>query len=380
MTSAEAPLSQNATPLAKYRHDIECGTLIPDPGQAAAVDELNALYEVLIQQKNEPSQGFFARFFRTPSAENVGISGPTQGLYLWGPVGRGKSYLVDTFYDCLPFPNKKRIHFHSFMRSIHLDLKRYPREQDPLRLVAKQWAASIRVLCLDEFHVGDITDAMLLANLLEALFEHGVMLLTTSNDEPNELYKDGLQRERFLPAIKLIETRLKVIALAGPTDYRLRALEQAEVYYLVSDVVEDDVLKQRFLSIAGKGEPQGTIFVEGREIPTIYRADGAVWFDFAALCEGPRSVADYIEVALCHHTVFLSDVPCFDNDNNDAARRFINLIDELYDRNVNLIISAAAVPEELYVGSRLNKFFLRTVSRLREMQSHEYLARPHVLE
>lgn len=380
MTSAEDSLSEYVSPLTKYNQDIENGTLIPDESQKQAVLELETLFQTVLSRHREQSPGIFTRLIKPLFNGNHANQDPLRGLYLWGPVGRGKSYLVDTFYDCLPFPNKTRIHFHSFMRAIHADMKKYPQEQSPLTLVAKQWSETIKVLCLDEFHVGDITDAMILSNLLEALFEHEVMLLTTSNDEPQDLYKDGLQRDRFLPAIDLINTRLKVIPLAGATDYRLRALEQAQVYYQPHTAATNEELKKRFLAIAGRGHQAGSIEVEGRHIDTVYRAEGAVWFAFSALCEGPRSVADYIEVALCHHTMFLSDVPCFDNDNNDAARRFINLIDELYDRNVNLILSAAAEPEALYGGTRLNKFFLRTVSRLREMQSHEYLARPHISE
>ena len=368
------------SPTIRYQHDLENGNLLPDEGQRVAVAALDSLFQTLKQEPAAPKRGLLSRLLGAPDKAAARDTNQYQGLYLWGPVGRGKSYLVDMFFDCLPFPDKQRIHFHSFMRSVHHELKNYANEQDPLRLVAKRWAGEIRVLCLDEFHVGDITDAMILANLLEALFDNGVMILTTSNDKPSDLYKDGLQRARFLPAIALIETKLKVIELAGPTDYRLRALEQAEVYYSPHDESTLEVLEGRFTAIAGVAHAGGSIEVEGRDISTLARAEGAVWFDFEALCEGPRSVADYIEIALCHHTIFLSNVPRFNDDRNDAARRFINLIDELYDRNVNLIISAVTVPEALYTGTRLEKFFRRTVSRLKEMQSHDYLARPHVSE
>ena len=367
------------SPLTRYQQDISAGELLPDAAQANAVQALDTLFSTLTSPKPKKKPvGILSRLLGTKS------DGEAQdkqcGLYIWGPVGRGKSYLVDTFFDCLPLSNKKRIHFHSFMRAVHHDLKNLSNERDPLQLVAKKWADEITVLCLDEFHVGDITDAMILANLLEGLFANGVTIVTTSNDKPSELYKDGLQRQRFIPAIQLLETKLKVIELAGPIDYRLRALEQAQVYYAPHAHGTIDELTERFAAIAGQFESNGAIEVEGRKIPTLARAEGAVWFDFAALCEGPRSVTDYIEIALCHHTLFLSDTPLFNNDMNDAARRFINLIDELYDRNVNLIISAAGEPEDLYAGERLEKFFRRTVSRLREMQSHEYLARPHISE
>ena len=370
----------NSSPITRYKQDLDSGKLLPDEGQQKAVEALEDLFHELVNAPTPTKPGMFARLFGTKGSSTDDAEPEQQGLYLWGPVGRGKSYLVDLFFDCLPFADKKRIHFHSFMRSVHHELKNYPNEQDPLSLIARQWAEEMRVLCLDEFHVGDITDAMILARLLEALFENRVMVLTTSNDKPAELYKDGLQRARFLPAIALIENKLKVVELAGPTDYRLRALEQANVYYSPHDEQSGEILKDRFIAIAGAIAEGGALEVEGRDIATIARAEGAVWFDFESLCDGPRSVADYIEIALCHHTLFLSDVPCFSNDNNDAARRFINLVDELYDRNVNMVISAAAPPELLYQGSRLEKFFRRTVSRLKEMQSHDYLARPHISE
>lgn len=376
MNTGELSLPKEASPLTRYHWDLAQGNLQADEGQKNAVVELEALYQSIKKQHVSPKKGIFAKIF----GSNRDHRPSKQGLYVWGPVGRGKTYLVDTFFESLPFPDKQRIHFHSFMRAVHAELKKYPQEQNPLRLVARQWSETFRVLCLDEFHVGDITDAMILGNLLEALLDNGMILLTTSNDTPSDLYKDGLQRERFLPAIALIENRLSIIELSGPTDYRLRALEQAQVYYCPHGAKTDEQLAVRFKAVAGKSAEGGSLLIEGRHIETRLRAEGAAWFEFSALCEGPRSVADYIEIALCHHTIFISEVPLFDNENNDAARRFINLIDELYDRHVNLIISAAAAPEALYSGTRLNKFFLRTVSRLREMQSHEYLARPHLSE
>lgn len=235
------------------------------------------------------------------------------------------------------------------------------------------------MLCLDEFHVSDITDAMLLAGLLEALFEAGVTLIATSNEAPGELYAGGLQRERFLPAIALIESHLEVLELAGELDYRLRALEQAPVYYVAAAAGADAELAQRFDAVAASAGRAGAVLeVEGRDIPTVRLADGVAWFSFDVLCGGPRATADYIEIARCHHTVFLSDIPRLGRDDGDAARRFINLIDEIYDRNVNLVVSAADEPEALYTGERLAKPFLRTASRLREMRSHDYLARPHL--
>lgn len=364
-----------ATPRARYEADIAAGLITADPAQARAVLELERVFQALANGPAKPSSGLFERL----RGQRQQIWVPVRGLYLWGPVGRGKTYLVDTFFDCLAFPQKSRVHFHSFMRRTHDALKRLRQVADPLQTVARRWAGEHRVLCLDEFHVADITDAMLLANLLDALLADGVTIVATSNEAPGELYSGGLQRERFLPAIALMERELEVCELAGAVDYRLRALEQAPVFYRCAAGECTDALERSFRAVTGgAAATTSAIIVEGRPIPTVRRADGVVWFDFAVLCGGPRSAVDYIEIARCYHTLLIADVPRFGADDSDAARRFINLIDELYDRNVNLILSAAAEPEELYAGSRLLKPFLRTASRLREMRSHDYLARPHV--
>ncbi|MFT4580422.1 MAG: cell division protein ZapE [Gammaproteobacteria bacterium] len=365
------------SPRERYERDIETAALLPDSAQAQAIEHMERLYRDLANVTPAKPGGLLNKVLRMKKANRE----PIRGIYLWGRVGRGKTYIVDTFFDCLTTQRKLRIHFHSFMRKIHTELKQLNRESDPLAAVARQWAREFDVLCLDEFHVGDITDAMILGNLLRALFDNGVSLITTSNEAPKELYQDGLQRQQFLPAIALLEKHLEVFELAGELDYRLRALEQAGIYYTPhsDDVVSH--LRQRFIDIApSRGEAGGSVDIDGRPIPTIRRAEGIVWFDFQTLCGGARSTGDYIEIALCHHTIVLSDVPIMDKDASDAARRFINLIDELYDRNVKLIVSAAADAEKLYAGSRLTAPFKRTVSRLTEMQSHEYLARPHICD
>lgn len=364
-----------ASPLARYEADLAAGAIEADAAQAAAVRHLERVFAELATAPPVKEPGLFDRL--------RGRQAPTwtavRGLYLWGRVGRGKTYLVDTFYDCLPGAHKMRIHFHTFMRRTHQALRARGEQRDPLRLIARDWAARHRVLCLDEFHVGDITDAMLLANLLDAFFAEGVTLIATSNEAPDELYAGGLQRERFLPAIALIETHLEVFELAGDNDYRLRALEQAPVYYLCEAGGGDDDLARCFSAVApSTGTLAAELIVEGRPIATRRLSEGVVWFTFEELCGGPRASVDYIEIARCHHTILLGDVPRLGRDDSDAARRFINLVDELYDRNVNLIVSAAAEPEALYDGTRLAKPFLRTASRLREMRSHEYLARPHI--
>lgn len=364
-----------ASPRARYDADLASGRIVADPAQAAALVALERLHGELLTRAEPPRRALLDRLrgVATPRWQR------TRGLYLWGPVGRGKTYLVDTFFASLPFVEKTRIHFHNFMRRTHEALKGQRQQADPLRRVAADWARELRVLCLDEFHVGDITDAMLLANLLAALFEEGVTLLATSNEAPAMLYRGGLQRERFLPAIALLERELEVLELAGAQDYRLRALEQAPVYYVGPARARDDELAAAFARVAGgAGERDTALLVEGRPIATRERADGVAWFDFAALCASARSTIDYIEIARCHHTLLIGDVPVFGGEDNDPARRFINLIDELYDRNVNLVLAAAAEPEALYQGTRLAQAFQRTASRLREMRSHAYLARPHV--
>ena len=362
------------SPQACYQRDLDSGLITPDPAQAATVAVLQQMFEALAATPEAREPGLFGRLTgrRSPRWE------PVRGLYLWGRVGRGKTYLVDTFFDCLPQAGKKRIHFHSFMRQTHDALKGLADTVSPLNTIAADWAQEYRVIGLDEFHVGDITDAMLLANLIEALLADGVTLIATSNERPDELYAGGLQRERFLPAIALIESELEVMELWGEEDFRLRTLEQAPVYYIGVPGSQDAALDARFAAMApGTTAGADAIRIEGRDIATRRRTDGVVWFDFEALCGGPRASADYIELARLHHTIVVGDIPVFGRDDNDAARRFINFIDEAYDRNVNLIVSAAAEPEALYAGGRLDKPFLRTASRLREMRSHEYLALPH---
>lgn len=368
---------QNATarsPLARYDADVADGRVTRDAAQAAAVAQVERIYCEL-EQSPVGNGSLVARLLGRRRARWPAV----RGLYLWGRVGRGKTYIVDTFFDCLPFAAKQRIHFHSFMRQVHADLRRLPHAADPLKLVAARWASNHRVLCLDEFHVADITDAMLLATLLAALFEEGVTMIATSNDGPDQLYAGGLQRDRFLPAIAMLKSTLEVFELAGDTDYRLRALEQAPVYYVCAPGGCRTELERSFRALSGAPAAiPGLLEVEDRNIATVGLADGVVWFDFDVLCGGPRSTVDYIEIARCHHSVILGDVPQLGRDDNDAARRFVNLIDELYDRNVNLVMAAATEPERLYDGGRLGQVFLRTASRLREMRSHDYLAQAHI--
>ena len=354
-------------PSQRYAQGVARGDWQDDPAQHPALRELDRLHAQLL---DEPAAaGLFVRW-RTPEA--------VPGLYLWGGVGRGKTFLIDLFYAGLPVADKQRTHFHRFMRDVHAGLRAHAGERDPLAAVARDWRGRTRLLVLDEFFVSDIGDAMLLGRLLQHLFEAGMVLVTSSNTTPRELYRDGLQRARFEPAIALIERHCRVLHLDSPTDYRLRALTRSPVYRAPLDAESDDWLAARWTELVpGTPMQAGAIEVEGRDIPVRAQAEGSAWFDFDALCEGPRNSADYIEIAREHHTLLLGGIPLFDAQCDDAARRFIALIDELYDRHVNLVCTAAATPPELYTGERLSGAFARTASRLIEMQSAEYLALEH---
>lgn len=368
------PLSSDMTPLARYRAEGARPDFQTDPDQIAALTRLERLHSELLAAGTQQHSGFawLTRRIRPR------LPAP-RGLYLWGGVGRGKTFVVDTFCACLPEAIKVRVHFHSFMRDVHAQLRHLRGHQDPLRQVADRWSREMRVLCLDEFHVVDITDAMLLAQLLAALFERGLALVTTSNEAPDDLYRGGLQRDRFLPAIALIKQHLEVFHFNGAIDYRWRTLTQAATYYTPADEAAESALAQRFAALTqGTAREPAEIDLEGRVIPLRARADGVAWADFAELCERPRGTGDYIEIACCFHTVLISGVPCFTDEQSDAARRFINLVDEFYDRGVNLLLSANSAPDALYQGTRLAPPFRRTASRLTEMQSEEYLAKPHL--
>ena len=365
------------TPRERYRDEVARGVLLPDPAQAALADELDRVYGLLVAP---PDGGLLARL-----ARGLGRSlghrrrEPVRGLYVWGGVGRGKTHLVDLFCRCSGLDSKLRMHFHRFMQLVHGELHALSEREDPLRIVAAGIAARARVLCFDEFYVSDITDAMILARLLAGLFERGVTLVATSNIEPSNLYAGGLQRERFLPAIELIERHAKVVRLDSDTDYRLRALERARTWYTPLGPDADRGLSECFRALAPEHVVDGgALAILGRTVPCVRHADGIAWFDFETLCAGPRSIADYIEIARDFHSVVLGGVPVLDDDRRDPLRRLIHLVDELYDRNVNLIASAAASPDGLYRGHRLAEPFQRTRSRLVEMQSTDYLGRGHI--
>lgn len=365
------------TPWEHYQNDLRQPGFQYDSAQEQVVLRLQDLYERLLR-RHESSQRRFP-WSRLGRLANKPLR-PEPGLYLWGGVGRGKTYLMDLFFDTLPFEQKMRAHFHRFMRRVHRELKYLAGTSDPLESVAERLSKQARIICFDEFFVSDITDAMILATLLDGLFRRGVSLVATSNVVPDQLYKDGLQRERFLPAIDLLKRHTEVFYLDSPADYRLRALEQAELYHWPLDIQADESLWRSFSSLAPEQTTAAeatTLRIEGRLIQARCVTEDVVWFDFPAICDGPRSQNDYIELAREFHAVLISNVPVFTADNNDQARRFINLVDEFYDRNVKLVLSAAKPLQALYESGRLQFEFQRTVSRLLEMQSHDYLARPH---
>lgn len=379
MTTTSPALLRSLSPQERYDRDLARPDFRYDAAQAAAVAHLQHLYQQLVsawRSENEVSgiAAFVRRLIKPKGGELV------RGLYFWGGVGRGKTYLMDNFFESLPFEQKMRAHFHRFMRRVHAELKQLDGQKNPLKKVADIIASEARVICFDEFFVSDITDAMILGTLMEELFARGVTLVATSNIVPDGLYKDGLQRARFLPAIDLLNKHTLVVNVDGGVDYRLRALEQAELYHSPLDGEADESLMRSFKSLVpanAETHRNLELEVEGRMIRSRYLAEGIVWFDFAELCDGPRSQNDYIELAREYHSVILSNVPRLGREKDDQARRFVNLVDEFYDRQVKLVISAERPLAELYSTGKLDFEFQRTVSRLLEMQSHEYLARPH---
>jgi cell division protein ZapE len=358
---------------AHLEREIAAHRLERDAAQAAAAARLTALAAELRRRPRGPIEALRARLPRLFGARTA-----PRGLYLWGGVGRGKTLLMDAFHASLGSVPAERSHFYRFMRAVHEELASIKSRPQPLEIAAESIAARARVLCLDEFFVADIADAMILAGLLDGLLRRGVTLVTTSNVAPRDLYKDGLQRQRFLPAIDLIESRLDVLELDSAIDYRLRQLKRAPTYLDSGDPGTAAALERLFTSLSGGGaQRHKTLTIEGRPIPALAVSPDMAWFEFRELCEGPRSQNDYIDIARLYGTVFISNIPLFTPLDEDAARRFIMLIDEFYDRGVKIVVSAAAAPSELYRGERLAFEFQRAASRLIEMRSQEYLAARH---
>ena len=370
MTGLPQTPGQEQTPWQRYQADLTERGFVPDAGQEQAVRHLQTLYEQLLQPA--PSAGLLGRLFGS------GQSATIKGLYLWGGVGRGKTWLMDCFYECLPLASKRRVHFHRFMEDVHDRLKAHKGEADPLDAVAAELLADARVLCFDEFFVVDIADAMILARLLQLLFDGGMVLVATSNIPPDQLYRDGLQRAKFVPAIELLQQHTLVVNVDSGVDYRLRILEKAEIYHHPLDAGARASLEDSMRQLApGEIKRDQTLSINHRPLPCVAVSDGLVWCEFSQLCEAARSSSDYIELSRRFNTVLLANVPQMAEGSNDPARRFITLVDELYDRQVNLIMSAAVPLDQLYAGKRLAFEFRRTLSRLIEMQSHDYLATEH---
>ena len=341
--------------------------LVWDPGQAEALAALDDVHRRVVDAETPFWPRILAR--RRNAAP--------KGLYLWGGVGRGKTYLMDLFFECLPFEAKYRMHFHRFMRRVHGDLRSLDGVANPLTHVAARMAAEGRVLCFDEFSVSDIGDAMILGELLGGLFDRGVTVVATSNTEPSRLYENGLQRRRFLPAIDRIRSHMRVLHIGDGVDYRLRLLAANDTFLHPASDETEKRLAASFASLVPRGQMDSSIEINGRPIHARGSGDGVAWFDFGDICGGPRSANDYIEVSREFHTVLVSGVPCFDASVEDLARRFVALVDEFYDRRVNLVLSAACEIGGLYRGHRLEVEFERTRSRLREMRSADYLGRTH---
>ena len=350
-----------------YEHALTQRGFSADPAQRAAVERLQLAYDEWVAYRAQRSSSF-KRIIHRPDVP--------RGVYMWGGVGRGKSFLMDSFYSVVPLVRKTRVHFHEFMRDVHRQLDALKQVADPLDEVARQIAKKFRLICFDEFHVSDIADAMVLYNLMRALFERGVSFVITSNYHPDTLYPDGLHRDRMLPTIALLKEHLDVMNVDAGNDYRKRALEQVHAYHTPLNADTDRALRQAFAGVADTADEDPLVRIESREIRALRRAGGVIWFDFATLCGGPRSQNDYLEIASRFHTVVLSGVPAMSAAMSSEARRFTWLIDVFYDHKIKLLMSAAVAPELLYTDGMLANEFHRTVSRIIEMQSREYMDAP----
>ena len=357
------------SPLAWYHTLTQKPGFVSDPAQLDAVQRLEWLYLELLE---------FKTYRQKPFMKTFGRRLPPKGLYFHGGVGRGKSLLMDGFFANIPYRRKRRVHFHRFMQEVHAELTMLKHEEDPLLKVASGIARKTRLLCFDEFHVNDVADAMILGRLLEALFKHGVVFVMTSNYPPDELFKDGLQRERFLPAIELIKQNLSVVNVDGGTDYRLKAFEKFSVYHTPLSQDAEEKLAQAFAMVAGKTENARAVNINDRPIAVKRLATGAIWFEFRDICGGPRSQLDYLEIARTYHTVVVSNIPQLSPAQSNEARRLTLMVDVFYDHKVKLMASAAVPPQVLYPDGVRSDEFQRTVSRLLEMQGREYLGLPHL--
>ncbi|HHF3041709.1 TPA: cell division protein ZapE [Vibrio diabolicus] len=365
------------TPLQQYQKDIAEHGFQRDEAQYQAVVALDKLYHAIVEFQSAPVPQLSK--WQKLMGKKIDMPEPPKGLYFWGGVGRGKTYLMDAFFDALPTQRKMRVHFHRFMYRVHDELKLLGDVENPLAKVADKFKEEADVVCFDEFFVSDITDAMILATLLQEVFKRQMILVATSNIEPQNLYRNGLQRARFLPAIDMILARCDVLNVDSGVDYRLRTLEQAEIYHYPLDEQANINLNKYYQQLTGERQIVAhQIEVNHRQLEVIEASDGVLHASFAQLCQTARSQNDYIELSRIYHTVLLADVQQMNRKIDDAARRFIALVDEFYERNVKLIISAEVPMEDLYTEGQLEFEFKRCLSRLTEMQSHEYLAREHL--
>ncbi|TXE55686.1 cell division protein ZapE [Serratia nematodiphila] len=373
---------QALSPLSRYQQALDAGEYQADEVQRRAVTQLDRIYQALRQKPaaNAPAGGLRGKLSRLlGKGGETAPQRPVQGLYMWGGVGRGKTWLMDMFFHSLPGDRKMRLHFHRFMLRVHEELTELQGRENPLEIVADGFKAETDVLCFDEFFVSDITDAMLLATLLQALFARGITLVATSNIPPDDLYRNGLQRARFLPAIDLINEYCDVMNVDAGIDYRLRTLTQAHLYLTPLSDQTREALDRMFVKLAGKaGEDAPVLQINHRPLQAIRSVDGVLAVDFHTLCEEARSQLDYIALSRLYHSVILYNVQVMGPLKENTARRFLALVDEFYERHIKLVIGAEASMFEIYQGVQLKFEFQRCLSRLQEMQSEEYLKLPHL--
>lgn len=372
---------QSFTPTSRYQHALDAGTHQPDDVQREAVNRLEIIYQELTRTRPAAAQpvGLMAKVGKLLGKREEPAATPVRGLYMWGGVGRGKTWLMDMFYQSLPGERKQRLHFHRFMLRVHEELTALQGQSDPLDIIAERFKAQTDVLCFDEFFVADITDAMLLGGLMKALFARGITLVATSNIPPDELYRNGLQRTRFLPAIDAIKHYCDVMNVDAGVDYRLRTLTQAHLWLSPLNAETTTQMEKLWQALAGAArENQPALEINHRALPTLGVENQTLAVSFQTLCVDARSQHDYIALSRLFHTVMLFDVPVMTPLMESEARRFIALVDEFYERHVKLVVSAQAPLHEIYKGERLKFEFQRCLSRLQEMQSEEYLTREHL--
>ena len=373
---------QTSSPLARYEQALSQGDFKPDDVQREAITRLDAVQRALIaRQPEQPAsgKGLFGRLSRLMGKEKSETQAPVRGLYMWGGVGRGKTWVMDLFFQSIPGSRKLRLHFHRFMLRVHEELTQLQGQSDPLLTIADRFKAETDILCFDEFFVSDITDAMLLGTLMEALFARGITLVATSNIPPDDLYRNGLQRARFLPAIEQIKQHCDVMNVDAGIDYRLRTLTSAHLWNSPLNEATHAEMERMFKALAGSARDDAPVLeINHRQMPTLGVSEGVLAIDFLTLCGEGRSQHDYIELSRRFHSVLLYDVPVMIYKTEDQARRFLALVDEFYERHVKLVVAAETSLFEIYQGTRLKFEYQRCLSRLQEMQSEEYLRLPHL--